>query len=194
MIIHTNPLQEVMQPEGTPQFHGSLEAIHRLARELPVPVIVKETGCGFSQRTLERLNDSGIAAVDVAGFGGTHWGRVEGSRSQPQTMEYLAAETFKDWGIGTVDSLLNGLQAKPDYQLWASGGVRSGLDAAKLLAVGADMVGFAKPLMEAALLSTEAILQKMEQYEHELKIALFCTGAANIASLQSEKHWHWSSR
>lgn len=184
MIVHTNPLQEVMQPEGTPQFRGSLQALTRLAKDLPVPIIVKETGCGFSRQTLQRLNNTGIAAVDVAGFGGTHWGRVEGSRGAHGAITTASAETYKDWGINTVDSILNAKELNLDYELWASGGVRSGLDTAKLLALGTNMIGFAKPMMEAALDGTEAIIKKMNLYEYELKVALFCTGSENIESLK----------
>lgn len=186
MIVHTNPLQEVIQPEGTPNFKGSLQILKQLCQELSVPVIVKETGCGFSQQTLARLNDIGVAAVDVSGFGGTHWGRLEGLRNSPNTLRFHAAETFKDWGINTVEALLSGTSLKPNYALWASGGVRSGLDAAKLLGIGAQIIGFAKPILEAALQGMNAVNPLMERYEFELKVALFCTGSQNIADFQEK--------
>lgn len=189
MIVHTNPLQECMQPEGTPTFKGGYQAIEKLCRELSVPVIIKETGCGFSRQTLHRLNELGVAAVDISGFGGTHWGRIEGLRNEAQSLRYQAAQTFKNWGITTVQSLLDAISLKPHYALWASGGVRSGLDAAKLLAIGAQIIGFAKPMMEAALQGIEKVLAQMELYEFELKVALFCTGCKDIVSLQENIVW-----
>ena len=194
MIVHANPLQECFQPEGTPSFKGALKAIERLASELECPVIVKETGSGFSRSTLERLRGLGIAAVDVAGLGGTHWGRIEGGRSKPGDKLQQAAETFRNWGIGTVDSVLAALETGAndgaDYEVWASGGVRTGLDAAKLLAMGARLVGFAKPVIEAALGGEEALDKRMELLEFELKTALFCTGSRTVAELQGKRTWH----
>jgi len=189
MIIHTNPLQEVLQAEGTPNFKGSYQAIERLCRELSIPVILKETGCGFSKQTLLRLNNLGVSVVDISGFGGTHWGRIEGMRSKSDSLYYTAAKTFKDWGITTVQSLLDAVSLKPNYVVWASGGVRSGLDAAKLLAIGAQIIGFAKPMIEAALQGIEAVIAQMELYEFELKTALFCTGCKDIATLQENIVW-----
>ena len=184
IFIHLNPLQECMQPEGTPRFAGGLDAIKRLSTELSVPVIVKETGSGISARTLKVLNETNLAAVDVSGLGGTHWGRVEGQRVDSQDLHHLAAETFGNWGIPTVDALLAAVQLQPKYKIWASGGVRSGLDAAKLIALGAEMVGFAQPIMKAAVEGKGALLKKMFQLEFELKVALFCTGSRNLEELR----------
>ncbi len=191
MIIHTNPLQECLQPEGTPQFSGGLKAIETLARELPVPLMVKETGCGFSPQTLQRLIDLGVTAVDISGFGGTHWGRIEGGRSQRGDIRHHAAQSFAHWGIGTVDSLVSAVELGPDYEVWASGGVRSGLEAATLLAIGAQTVGFAKPILEAALEGEKALDFRMELIEYELKTALFCTGSKSVSELQAKKVWRW---
>lgn len=193
MIIHLNALQECFQPEGTPQFKGGLKALERLARELPVPVIVKETGCGFSESTLARLKETGVRAVDVSGLGGTHWGRIEGQRAlEKAPMLSDAAETFKNWGISTVESLQNAAKVAPaPYEIWASGGARSGLDAAKLFAMGAKCVGFAKPILQAALADEATLLQTLEVIEHELKIALFCTGSKNLDFLRAKKVWKW---
>ena len=194
MIVHANALQECMQPEGTPQFKGGLQALEKLAREIGVPVVLKETGCGFSRRTLERLNGTGIRAVDVSGYGGTHWGRIEGGRSKPGAPLANAAETFRDWGIRTVDSLIAAIDVKPDYEVWASGGIRSGLDAAKAIAMGAKMVGFAKPIIEAALKGEEELDQRMALLEYELKTALFCTGSRNVVELFEKRVWEWAAR
>jgi isopentenyl-diphosphate Delta-isomerase len=187
MIIHTNPLQECLQLEGTPDFRGSFQALEQLCTTLGCPVILKETGCGFSPHTLQRLHNIGLAAVDLSGFGGTHWGRIEGLRNEAYSMQAQAANTFKDWGISTFDSLIAARKSNYDYELWGSGGIRSGLDAAKLLALGATTIGFAKPLLEAALQGIDPLIKKMKSYHHELKIALFCTGSKDIVSLQ-EKH------
>lgn len=184
MIIHCNPLQECIQPEGTPYFKGALEAIGELAESLSVPVIVKETGCGFSRATLERLMATSIAAVDISGLGGTHWGRIEGARASQDPIRQRAAQTFKNWGISTVDSLKQAVNLMPNYEIWGSGGVRNGLDAAKLLYLGASTVGFAKPILQAAQESTETVITFMETVEYELKVALFCTGHLTIESLQ----------
>jgi len=189
MIVHLNPLQECLQPEGTPRFKGGLKALERLARELGRPVIVKETGCGFSRATLSRLKGLGIAAVDIGGLGGTHWGRIEGGRATSDEKLKRTSETFRDWGIPTVEALVAAVQLKPDYAVWASGGLRSGLDAAKTLAMGACMAGFAKPLIEAALGSEERLTQEMAIIEYELKTALFCTGVKDVAQMREMKAW-----
>lgn len=188
LFVHTNPLQECLQPEGTPHFKGGLNALSALCKSLSVPVIVKETGCGFSTATLKRLNDIGIAAVDISGYGGTHWGRIEGQRTAKQSLLNESAETFKAWGINTANCLLNAIDAKPNYAIWGSGGVRSGLDAAKLLAMGAQCIGFAKPMLQAALGGTTQVVETMKRLEYELKIALFCTGSQTITQLQEKHH------
>ncbi|NUN05626.1 MAG: type 2 isopentenyl-diphosphate Delta-isomerase, partial [Bdellovibrio sp.] len=106
LFVHLNPLQEALQPEGTTDFKSGFDAIENLVKVLPVPVIVKEVGCGFSKETLRRFEGTGVFAVDVSGKGGTHWGRVEGYRSQEQDLLYKVAQTFSDWGISTVQSML----------------------------------------------------------------------------------------
>lgn len=191
LFIHLNPLQEALQKEGTPNFKGGLKAIERVVRELNVPVIVKEVGCGLSQSTVERLNGVGVFAVDVSGLGGTHWGRIEGYRSEPGDLYYEASQTFKDWGLSTVESLLMAKEAPVKCQIWASGGVRSGLDAAKLFALNAEMVGVAKPMLEAALAGDKALAEAMEKFEFELKVAMFCTGVKNLSEFKQKRVWSW---
>jgi isopentenyl-diphosphate delta-isomerase len=191
LFVHVNPLQEVLQPEGTSDFKNSLQAIENLVKFAEVPVIVKEVGCGFSVSTLKRLEGTGIAAVDVAGKGGTHWGRVEGYRSEETEMLYHVAQTYANWGISTVESLLNAEEARVSFEVWASGGVRTGLDVAKLCALGAKKVGIAKPFLEAALPTGKdadmALENLLNRLETELKIALFCTGSKTIAELATKK-------
>jgi len=184
LIVHTNPLQEALQVEGTPQFKGGVKALETLCRDLDCPVILKETGCGFSKHTLKTVSQIGLFAVDVSGSGGTHWGRVEGMRAKEQSPQQIAAEAFANWGISTVDSLLYASNVKAEFRLWASGGLRNGLDAAKCFALGAKKVSFAKKVLEPAMLSSQAVVDFMHQSEYELKVAMFCTGSKNFSKLQ----------
>lgn len=203
MIVHLNPLQEALQTEGTPRFRGGLKAIEILVRELSIPVIVKETGCGISGTTAKRLAEAGVFAIDVAGRGGTHWGRIEGERaalgpsSTRAAILAAAATTMKDWGLSTVDSIqqvAHALEASGrtstdgGTELWASGGIRSGLDGAKALALGAVAVGVAQPLMAAVLKTSEnedALRHEMDRFDYELKTVLFCVGARDLTELKS---------
>lgn len=204
MIVHLNPLQEALQIEGTPNFRGGLKAIETLVREIKCPVVVKETGCGISGPTARRLIEAGVHAIDVAGRGGTHWGRIEGLRaasaasaessagaiSERAMILSQAAMTMRDWGLSTVDSIrqvasvVKASGGSP-VEIWASGGVRSGLDAAKALALGANAVGVAQPLMAGALEGEDALRQVMDRFEFELKTVLFCVGARDIAELRA---------
>lgn len=191
MIVHTNPLQEALQPEGTPQFKDSLKKLAHLTKSVGVPVVLKETGCGFSQATLDRLQDVGLAAVDLGGYGGTHWGRIEGDRakSAQDFVRAQAAEVFAHWGVSTLDSMLNALTSQRPYEVWASGGLRTGLDAAKCLAMGACIVGFAKPALQASLGGVESLISWMAQVEFELRVAMFCTGCETLNFLRESKPW-----
>lgn len=184
LIIHCNPLQESIQPEGTTEFKGCWNALEHLVKNSNTPVIVKETGCGFSKKTLTRLNNIGVAAVDVSGIGGTHWGRIEGHRAEHDPIRQQAAATFRNWGIDTMQSVRHAVDIQAQFEIWGSGGVRHGLDAAKLFALGASTVGFAKPMLEVALHSAEQVLQKMSTFEYELKTAMFCTGSRTLPELK----------
>lgn len=186
-IIHTNPMQEVIQPEGTPQFKGGLKAIEKFCKASPIPVVLKETGCGFSAPTIKRLQGIGLAALDISGLGGTHWGRIEGGRAK-DGFQKLAAKTFENWGENTLNSLLAAQKWKK-AEIWASGGIRSGLDAAKTIALGAQKVGFAKPALEQALLGEESLADWMTQIEFECKVALFCSGTKTPEMLRKGKRW-----
>ena len=188
LMIHLNALQEAVQPEGTPEFKGALPALKKLCSELNIPVMVKETGCGFSERTLSHLNEVGVVGVDISGLGGTHWGRIEGARAPNASLQREAAQTFANWGESTVDSVIAARKVlDPKIEIWASGGVRTGLDAAKLIALGAHQVGFAKPALEAVLKGEQALRAWMEAREYELKVALFCTGSANPKRLRNQE-------
>ena len=199
MIIHLNPLQECVQMEGTPHFANGIEAIKGLIHELDVPVVLKETGCGISHETFQRISKLKLGAVDVSGFGGTHWGRIEGDRAKMaldhsentmrSRMLMETSKAFSCWGISTVHSLLAGLKLQPNFGLWASGGVRTGVDAAKLLAMGAEVVGYAKPILKSALMSEEELDFKMSSLEYQLKTAMFCTGCKNLKHLKETHPW-----
>ena len=183
MMIHLNVLQECLQPEGTPRFKGGIDALERAAKKLSVPLLVKETGCGFSRSAFELLQKTGIQAVDVSGLGGTHWGRIEGRRAEG--LKKKAAETFSHWGNSTLSSLIAGESLKGrNFEMWSSGGLQNGLDAAKSLALGASACGFGSLILESALLGEKELDQRMALIEEELKIALFCTGSPHIASLK----------
>lgn len=189
IFIHANAMQEALQPEGTPQFKGGLKALEKLCRASPVPVVLKETGCGFAKDTVIRLRNLGLAGLDVSGYGGTHWGRIEGGRAAPASLQRQAAQTFARWGINTADSLCNAAALKGKVEIWASGGIRSGLDAAKAISLGAKKVGFAKPALECALEGDVALENWMERMEFELKVALFCTGSLTPEALRKAKKW-----
>ncbi len=186
LIVHTNPLQECIQPEGTVRFKGSWDALKALVEASSIPVIVKETGCGFSKATLKRLNTIGVAAVDVSGLGGTHWGRIEGHRASHEPRLQHAAQTFQNWGITTPMSVCYAKVLEPSFEVWGSGGIRHGLDAAKIIALGASTVSFAKPMLEAALQSEEQVVQVMQTFEYELQVALFCTGSSDLNALKEK--------
>ena len=188
LVVHTNALQETMQPEGTPFFRGGFAALKRACQELGLPVILKETGCGFSRATLERVSSLGLAAIDLSGLGGTHWGRIEGARAHKNSIHSVASLTFANWGIPTASSVLFAAEVLPERtEIWASGGVRSGLDAAKLIALGAHRVGYAKPALEAALHGEERLHFWMETQEYELRVALFCTGSKTCHELRHKE-------
>lgn len=186
LFIHCNPLQECIQPEGTTDYKGCWQALTALIKHLPIPVIIKETGCGFSQATMARLDEIGIAAVDISGLGGTHWGRIEGQRAAHNSIRQRAAHTFRNWGIDTLHSVMAAAKLNPKFEIWGSGGVNNGLNAAKLFALGAQTVGFARPMLEAALKSVEHIYLLMQTIEYELKIAMFCTGSKQLNDLRGK--------
>lgn len=198
IAVHANSLQEAIQPEGTPRFRGGLAALARLSRASKSPVILKETGCGFSDATLRRVAHLGLGAVDVSGLGGTHWGRIEGARAGESSLEShreraTTARLFAEWGEPTAESVRAAkscLAGAGTPEIWASGGIRTGLDAAKAIALGARRIGFAKPALEAALGGQEALESWMRGREHELRVALFCTGSASPGAL-GEKTGSW---
>ncbi|HJZ61929.1 MAG TPA: type 2 isopentenyl-diphosphate Delta-isomerase [Miltoncostaeaceae bacterium] len=187
LALHANPLQEALQPEGTAGFAGLVERIGEVAAALSVPVIVKEVGWGIAENIARALSEVGVAGVDVAGAGGTSWSEVERHRIDDPLMARVAA-TFRGWGIPTADAVLAARRGFPDGLLIASGGLRTGLDAAKCIALGADLAGFAAPMLRAADQSPEALGQELAAVTIELRIAMFCVGAATVGELSGTQH------
>jgi isopentenyl-diphosphate Delta-isomerase len=185
LILHLNTLQEAVQPEGNTNFKGLLGKIESVCRELEVPVIVKEVGNGISASTARRLVEAGVAAIDVAGAGGTSWSEVERFRHTEERGRTIAA-TFAGWGIPTTEAIKEVRAVLPDIPLIGSGGVRSGLDVAKAIALGADIVGSAAPYLFRAVeeRGVEAIVDGLRRFHDELRIAMFCAGAADLTALR----------
>jgi len=182
LIFHLNVLQEAMQPEGNRNFKELTQKIATVCRELAVPVVAKEVGNGISVDVAKRLAGAGVAAIDVAGKGGTAWSAVEAQRATQQSRPYNA--TFTDWGIPTEEALVSVRQALPGMPLIASGGIRSGLDIAKSLALGADIAAFGQPLLAAALESSAKVIEFIGGIIHELRVAMLCAGAGNLEALR----------
>jgi isopentenyl-diphosphate delta-isomerase len=188
LILHLNPLQEAVQPEGDVNWRGLLGKIADVCARLEKPVIVKEVGWGISAQTARRLIEAGVSAIDVAGAGGTSWSQVEMHRAPTERLRRLAG-AFADWGIPTAESLVAAVQARAelgraDVHLFASGGIRTGQDIVKCVALGADLVGLASPFLKAAMESAEAVIEEMELLTAEARIAMFCSGAASIDALR----------
>lgn len=192
IFIHTNPLQEAIQREGTPNFRGGINALREFVDLVDVPVVLKETGCGFSVQTLLDLADDcpGLHAVDLSGSSGTNWGLVEGLREGGR---YDLSRAFQDWGISSIETLyeLKSRGLALPYQIWASGGVRSGVDALKCIVLGAQAVGVAAPLLRSALQGLEKLEQTLTDFDDGLKIGLFLLGCVNIGDARQKAQWKW---
>jgi len=179
LAIHLNPLQEAIQPEGDIDARGYLDSIKETVKIVGMPVIAKETGAGISKIDAIALENAGVAAIDVAGSGGTSWAAVETYRAKDGYIGNL----YWDWGIPTAVSTVEVCEAV-NIPVISSGGIRSGLDAAKALALGADAVGIALPLLKEAYISHEAVEAKIERFKESLKVAMFLVGASNIKELR----------
>jgi isopentenyl-diphosphate delta-isomerase len=186
LILHLNALQEAVQPEGNTNFKGLLAKISEICRKLEVPVIAKEVGNGISVATARKLIDAGVWGIDVAGAGGTSWSEVERFR-QPTTTGARIAGTFANWGIPTTEAIRDVRAAFPNVPLIGSGGIRSGVDIAKAIALGADLVGTAKPALIPAVheRGTQAVIEGLSAYLAELRIAMFCSGCGDLAALRA---------
>jgi isopentenyl-diphosphate Delta-isomerase len=183
LIIHLNPLQEAVQNEGNRNWSGLLNKIGSLARSLDFPVVVKEVGCGISGRLARQLVDAGVAVIDVAGAGGTSWAAVEAERAATPRQK-MTARAFAHWGIPTALAVADMRQMCPDTTIVGSGGIRDGLDAAKALRLGADIVGQAAGVLQSAALSAEAVVDHFSAMIDQLSIACFCTGSVSLEKLR----------
>ena len=190
--VHLNPLQEFLQPEGNTNFAGVLKGIERLVKGLPIPILVKEVGAGISGTVARRLLEIGVSIIDVAGAGGTSWAGVEITRKKSATKAECESlsQAFWDRGIPTVDALRDVVRLRSEYpsmKIISSGGISSGLDAAKSVAFGADYAGIARPVLKALSAGgKKGLLQFIRQWERELRGAMFLTGSQTLFQLQQQ--------
>lgn len=184
LCVHLNPAMELIQPNGDRDFRGGLETIRRLTRELSVPVVVKETGCGISRSVAMRLCAAGVTAFDVSGAGGTSWVAVETRRAASPRLRKLG-ELLWDWGIPTAASVGMIAALATDACIIATGGVRSGVDVAKAIALGAKAAGIAAPVLRAHQQGGyQAVVAFLEETIEELRAVAFLTGCTRVADLR----------
>ncbi|MEC4893549.1 MAG: type 2 isopentenyl-diphosphate Delta-isomerase [Oscillatoria sp. PMC 1051.18] len=183
LILHLNPLQECIQTQGDTNFHKILDKIENLCKRISVPVVVKEVGNGISAKMAQKLINAGVSAIDVAGAGGTSWAKVESERAENPLQRRLG-KTFANWGIPTAECIVTIRDLNREIPLIASGGLRNGLEAAKAIALGANLAGMAFPFLQAASESSEALEFLVEVLLAEISTVLFCTGNRTLADLQ----------
>ncbi len=183
LILHFNVLQEAVQAEGDIDFAGLLGKVEAVCAGIDAPVIAKEVGWGFSRQAARALADAGVAAIDVAGAGGTSWSEVEYHRA-PSDFHARVARSFADWGIPTATAIQYARSAAPELPVFASGGLRDGIDIAKCIALGADLAGLASPFLQAASQSAEAVHELIRVLKAQLRVAMLCAASANIAALR----------
>ncbi|MBV8300300.1 MAG: type 2 isopentenyl-diphosphate Delta-isomerase [Candidatus Dormibacteraeota bacterium] len=186
LVLHCNPLQEALQPEGDTCFAGLLPRIEALCRDLEFPVVVKEVGWGIDAALVRRLLDLGVSAVDVAGAGGTSWSEVERHRMSDQRRAEVAS-AFAGWGIPTAVAITDARAAAPEAELVASGGVRNGVDVATAIALGANVVGVAGPLLRAADRGAAELSDSIDVTLEQLRLAMFCIGARTVDELRGTR-------
>lgn len=186
LILHLNPLQEALQPEGQTNFKGLAKKIETVCKTLKIPVIVKEVGWGISGKTSKQLLELGVSAIDVAGAGGTSWSEVEKFRATDDR-RYRLAGLFKDWGIPTAEAVVQVRKSLPGIPLIASGGITTGIDMAKAIVLGANIAGIARPFLISANESTEAVISKILEIKTELQTTMFAIGAGSVKSLTKSK-------
>jgi isopentenyl-diphosphate delta-isomerase len=183
LILHLNALQEALQPEGQTQFKGLLNKIEMICRQIDVPVIAKEVGWGISEKTARQLSGAGIAAIDVAGAGGTSWAKVEKYRARDKNQSIIA-DSFANWGIPTAESILQVKKGAPNTIIFASGGLQDGIDIAKCIALGASLGGIAGKFLRAAEVSGEEVMDVCFQMKKEIQVAMFAVGVRNLSELK----------
>ena len=182
LVLHLNPLQEAVMPEGDTNFAGLVGKIEEVCKSLAIPVIAKEVGWGISHQAARMLHNAGISAIDVAGAGGTSWTEVEMHRAETDIQRQVAS-SFVDWGISTGESIQIAREVAPNLPIFASGGIRSGVEIAKSIALGATMAGMAGPFLKAAAISQEAVHQAIERITTEIRISMFAAGARDLKDL-----------
>lgn len=183
LILHLNPLQEALQPEGDTRFSNLLDKIAAICDTLTVPVVAKEVGWGFSKRAARQLTEAGVSAIDIAGGGGTSWSQVEMYRANDENQAAIA-RSFFDWGIPTAESIKFVHATTPEMMIFASGGLRTGLDITKCIALGATLGGMAGPFLKAAVDSIETTIQAINNISKEITICMFASGVSNMKQLQ----------
>lgn len=186
LIVHLNPLQEALQPEGETRFSGLIKNIETLCRKAPFPVIVKEVGWGLSKNVAQQLINAGVSALDVAGAGGTSWSQVEANRISDKRSQRIAFE-FREWGIPTAKSILQVRQTSKRISLIASGGIKNGVDMAKCIVLGADICGMAGRLLKAATVSSQETIDEIIEIKQQMRIAMFATSSPDIKTLKTKK-------
>jgi len=183
LVFHLNAAQEAVQPEGDTTFGSLVEAIGDAIETMDFPCGLKEVGAGFSIRDVKRISTLPISFLESAGKGGTSWTAIEAKRCEREDDQRLG-ELFADWGIPSPISLQSCLRYGGGIPVIASGGIRSGLDAAKCVAMGAEIAAMALPMLKAARVSTEAVLAEIKHFERAFKTAMFLTGSKNISDLK----------
>ncbi|MCX8063414.1 MAG: type 2 isopentenyl-diphosphate Delta-isomerase [Anaerolineales bacterium] len=183
LILHLNPLQEALQPEGETHFANLIDKIAAVCHSLPVPVIVKEVGWGISVKAAKLLIEAGVAVIDVAGAGGTSWSQVEMYRAQSESAARIASH-FIDWGIPTAECIRSIRAFHPSIPIIASGGLRDGIDITKCLALGANLGAMASPFLKAAARSLADTIETIQELKREIQITMFAAGVKSISELQ----------
>jgi len=176
LVLHCNPLQEAIQPEGDTLFGGVISKIAAVVEQLPVPVVIKEVGAGVSAPDVEALMRAGVRIIDVAGSGGLSWSRIEGHRRAAAGLHDGLGAAFQDWGIPTPDALRALRRYRGRLVLIASGGIRSGVDMVKAMVLGATMAGMAHPFLEPAMESAERVVDVIAQLKREFMTAMWLLG------------------
>lgn len=186
LILHLNPLQEAVQEGGDTNWKGLAKKIEQVCKKIEVPVIAKEVGWGISKKTAKLLVECGVSAIDVAGAGGTSWSQVEMYRAPDEFTRNLAA-SFVGWGIPTAESIRMVKKAAPGVTIFASGGIKDGLDIAKCIALGASLGGMAGQFLKAAAVSTELTVEMLKLTHRQIQVTMLNTGAGNLQTLRLTK-------
>ena len=185
LALHMNPLQEAVQVDGDTNYRGVYEKITELHKNLDTPLIMKETGSGIAWEEAVKMQKAGASGIEISGVGGTSWSAVEyhiAKEVGKKEMEYLGGALW-NWGIPTAISVVETTQ-KTDLSVISSGGIRTGVEIVKSIALGADMGGMAKPFLEKAIQGREALSEFVDNIIREIRVAMFLVGARNVAELQ----------